>query len=88
MSGYRRGERVQNRRGRVGVVVRDMGEMHVLIRYEDGTKSTWVDRVNLAPESEGSADLSFRCPDCGWATRNREVEQHICAGPNDREQER
>ena len=35
-----------------------------------------------------SADLSFRCPDCGWATRNREVEQHICAGPNEQEQER
>lgn len=29
------------------------------------------------------ADLPFRCPACGWSTRNREVEQHVCPGSSD-----
>lgn len=31
----------------------------------------------------GSNDLSLQCPDCGWSTWNREVEQHICPGASD-----
>lgn len=47
MSYFEAGDRIKNRKGRLGVVVGDSGGLDVRVRYDDGSKDVWIQRQNI-----------------------------------------
>lgn len=49
---FARGDRVVNKKGRPGVVIGSADGFHVRVRYDDGSRDTWIQAKNLHPEEE------------------------------------
>lgn len=44
---FKQGDRITNRKGRAGVVIGSSGGIYVRVRYDDGSRDTWIQAQNL-----------------------------------------
>lgn len=49
---FQSGDRIVNRKGRAGVVIGSADGFHVRVRYDDGSRDTWVQEQNLQWEED------------------------------------